>query len=263
LRKPSTSFIVLTGEEDESVGIDWQTADRIVCSSEERKQLVPLVDTVVRMAELARAKGLLSLETEVEHCEYPFLKLGLQLVVDGTDPGIIDHILTARIMSSNKSGAPLLEQIISHDGALSIQSGDNPRLIAVKCFAYLGDDADELEALYTKTVLEPDDATAVDDYMRKDGAVGETFAEMRKLLELDDRSIQKALREVDMSQVSAMLQGADSEVRAKVIRNMSKRAANLLVMSDTKKSAEGVKQAVSTLFDIISKLSDRGEITSQ
>lgn len=243
--------------------IDWQTADRIQCSSEDRKQLVPLVDSVVRLAEHARANGLLSLENEVEHCEYPLLRLGLQLVVDGTDPSIVDHILTTRIVSSNRSGAPLLEQIISHDAALSIQAGDNPRLIAVKCFAYLGDDADELEALYVKAVLEASDTTAVDDYKAGNGAVEDTFTEMRKLLELDDRSVQKILRELDMSHVSAMLQGADSDVRVKVIRNMSKRAANLLVISDIDKSAEGVKQAVSKLFDIVSKLSDQGEIASE
>ncbi|MCP4136886.1 MAG: flagellar motor switch protein FliG, partial [bacterium] len=45
---------------------------------------------------------------------------------------------------------------------------------------------------------------------------------------LDDRSIQKVLREVDMQDLGKALKGVDAEVQEKIYRNMSKRAAALL-----------------------------------
>ena len=63
----------------------------------------------------------------------------------------------------------------------------------------------------------------------------ETFTELNKrifmfedIVLLDDRSIQKVLREVDSGELAKALKGADSEVCDKIYRNMSKRAATML-----------------------------------
>ena len=63
----------------------------------------------------------------------------------------------------------------------------------------------------------------------------ETFSELNKrifrfedIVMLDDRSIQKMLREVDQVELAKALKGADSEVCDKIYRNMSKRAATML-----------------------------------
>ena len=45
---------------------------------------------------------------------------------------------------------------------------------------------------------------------------------------LDDRAIQKMLREVDQMELAKSLKGADEEIQKKIFRNMSKRAANML-----------------------------------
>lgn len=63
----------------------------------------------------------------------------------------------------------------------------------------------------------------------------ETFSELNKrifmfedIVLLDDRSIQKMLREVDQVELAKALKGADSEVCDKIYKNMSKRAATML-----------------------------------
>lgn len=63
----------------------------------------------------------------------------------------------------------------------------------------------------------------------------ETFTELNKrifmfedIVLLDDRSVQKMLREVDQNELAKALKGADSEVCDKIYRNMSKRAATML-----------------------------------
>ncbi|MFO1376430.1 MAG: flagellar motor switch protein FliG [Steroidobacteraceae bacterium] len=48
------------------------------------------------------------------------------------------------------------------------------------------------------------------------------------LLQIDDRGIQTILREADSGQLSIALRGADPEVQDKILRNMSKRAAEIL-----------------------------------
>ncbi len=45
-----------------------------------------VVEPLVKMAEKARREGLLALESEMEAIEDPFMRKGLQMAVDGTDP---------------------------------------------------------------------------------------------------------------------------------------------------------------------------------
>src|SRR3954452_2821259 len=52
---------------------------------------------LVRYADRARRDGLLALEEEIESIDDEYLKKGLQLVVDGTDPDLVRDILDAEI----------------------------------------------------------------------------------------------------------------------------------------------------------------------
>ncbi|MBR1672371.1 MAG: flagellar motor switch protein FliG, partial [Fretibacterium sp.] len=48
------------------------------------------------------------------------------------------------------------------------------------------------------------------------------------IMRLDDRSLQRILREVDMKELSLALKGATEELKSKFFKNMSKRAAEML-----------------------------------
>ncbi|NLY91230.1 MAG: motility protein A [Firmicutes bacterium] len=56
-----------------------------------------IINTLVRYAEKARREGLLALEDEIESSSDEFLKKGIQLVVDGTDPELVKNILEIEI----------------------------------------------------------------------------------------------------------------------------------------------------------------------
>src|SRR4051795_6625349 len=62
---------------------------------------------LVRYADRARRDGLLALEEELENIDDEYLKKGLQLVVDGTDPELVREILEAEIegMTARHRGA--------------------------------------------------------------------------------------------------------------------------------------------------------------
>lgn len=74
------------------------------------------VDKIVALAERARREGILALESEVSNFaeEDPFLALGLRLVVDGTEPEIVEDILENQIESMaarHKVGADIFNSL--------------------------------------------------------------------------------------------------------------------------------------------------------
>ncbi len=56
-----------------------------------------LIKTLVGYAEKARREGLLALEDEVQKMDDPFLKKGIQLAIDGTDPELVREIMETDI----------------------------------------------------------------------------------------------------------------------------------------------------------------------
>ena len=80
---------------------------------------------------------------------------------------------------------------------------------------------------------------------------------------LDDKAIQKTLRELDNQDLSKALKAVDTEVQDKIFRNMSKRAASLLredieFMGPIR--LKDVEDAQQKIVNIIRKLEDEGDI---
>ena len=55
--------------------------------------LVGRVNDIVGFAEKARRDGLLALDAAVKEVDDPFMRKGLQMVVDGTDPDLVAAVL--------------------------------------------------------------------------------------------------------------------------------------------------------------------------
>ena len=80
---------------------------------------------------------------------------------------------------------------------------------------------------------------------------------------LDDRAIQKVLREVDTQELSKALKSVDTEVQDKIFRNMSKRAASMLkedmeYMGPVR--LKDVEESQQKIVSVIRRLEDSGEI---
>jgi chemotaxis protein MotA len=61
-----------------------------------------VIHEMVQYAETARRDGVLALETVAREAPDPFLRRGLQLTIDGTDPEIIERILRVEIESMSE-----------------------------------------------------------------------------------------------------------------------------------------------------------------
>ncbi|WP_217915192.1 motility protein A [Miltoncostaea marina] len=190
-----------------------------ILSLKERADTRPeVIRTLVGFSEKARREGLLVLEEDAKRVDDPFLRKGVRLVVDGTDPELVKDILeteldameerhhknqkmfkqggafapTIGIMATVLSLVGVLqhldepdtlgpaisaaflatfygvavanvvylpianalekmttqesaERLLMIEGVLSIQSGDNPRILAEKLWSFLPPEARELD----------------------------------------------------------------------------------------------------------------------
>jgi chemotaxis protein MotA len=79
----------------------------------EQPDLGERVKTLVGFAERARKDGLLALEEEIEAIDEPFMRKGMGLIVDGTDPDLLREILDSEIdamAARHKLGSSVFEK---------------------------------------------------------------------------------------------------------------------------------------------------------
>ncbi len=73
-----------------------------------------LIEQLVSLAETARKDGLLALESRIGDVDDDFIKLGIQMAVDGTRPEVIEDILRTDINSlttRHRNGKSVLDQM--------------------------------------------------------------------------------------------------------------------------------------------------------
>jgi len=84
---------------------------------------VAIIDGMVDLAEKARREGLLALEDSVNRTEDEFLKRGIQLIVDGTDPELVRDILEtdlAYIEERHKVGKSMYDAMTAYAPAFGM-----------------------------------------------------------------------------------------------------------------------------------------------
>ena len=83
-----------------------------VAMKEEKMDITELISEMVRYAEMARKEGLLTLEEMIANVKNDFLRKGIQLIVDGTDPTLVREILeieTGYMEERHKAAASLFQ----------------------------------------------------------------------------------------------------------------------------------------------------------
>jgi len=102
----------------------------------------------------------------------------------------------------------------------------------------------------------------------KDSEIAEQVRELmfvfENIIDLDDRSIQRVLREVDTKDLALSLKGSNTDVQEKIFRNMSERASTILrddmdFMGAVR--AKDVQEKQTYIVSIIRALEGSGEIT--
>ncbi len=207
---------------------DWEFSERIQCSEAEKKECMSLVAEVVAMANKAKRNGLLSLVQEAEETPHFLLRKGLQLVLEGVNPQMVETTMKHYILSGKHHGRELLQRCIIVEGVLAIQNGVNPTIIRELVLSLFGEDsyavyereygdgkADRLKAFFKK-IQKSKAATPLSSKL------GHT------ILKLNDHSIKQCLKETSTVDLARALKGIEGSAQIKVFKNLPKRSAAIL-----------------------------------
>lgn len=85
---------------------------RVFFSSE--PELQEIIKTLVSLAETARRDGILALESKTSEIKDPFMLLGLQMAIDGTDRDLVEKVMRSEVTAvskRHKTGKSIFETV--------------------------------------------------------------------------------------------------------------------------------------------------------
>lgn len=243
--------------------VDWEFSDRIQCSNAEKIECMALVAEIVVMANKAKRNGLLSLVQEAEETSHFLLRKGLQLVLEGVNPQMVEKALEYYILSSNHHGKELLKRCIILEGVLAIQNGVNPTIIKELLLSLFGEDSYEIYE-HEFGDKKNDRLKAFFKKIEKSRAVTPLSSKLgHTILQLNDQTIQQCLKEISTVDLARALKGIEGKAQIKVFKNLPKRSAAILQETvehlDLMRESE-MTEAQEKVLLIITDLEDRGEI---
>jgi chemotaxis protein MotA len=77
-------------------------------------EIAPVITQLVQFAEVARRDGILALESKSDEIDDPFILMGIQMAVDGTDAELMENILRSEmeaVAQRHKTGKAMLDTL--------------------------------------------------------------------------------------------------------------------------------------------------------
>ncbi|UCD48775.1 MAG: hypothetical protein JSW27_14720 [Phycisphaerales bacterium] len=118
---------------------DWQFAERIQCSLEDKRECFDLIVRLRKYASIIRDEGFLALEDELQSIDDEFLATSIKMGIDGVNSDLFREIQERRILVDNCRGKELLKRVIITEAMSSILSEDTFKVFHYKLLSYLGE----------------------------------------------------------------------------------------------------------------------------
>jgi hypothetical protein len=218
-------------------------------TKEERDECLPIIDILIKYANIARKEGVLVLEDFTMKQNNDFLTFATMHIVDGTDPDLVKGMLETLINAENYTGSALLERALITEGVLSVQAGEHPHLLETKLLCMLGEghlrqrghfpvydpsekNARRVEKL-TKRVISPE---------------SEEFCQI--ILEKQDEAIRQAFMQIDIDKLSLIIKGCSKEAAEKLIKNVSPRLGETILNTIEFLTDSGILEAQREMLEI-------------
>ncbi len=199
---------------------------------------------VISIAKTARTYGLLAIEEKTAELDQEneaeaILFEAVQVIVDGNSPMFVAELLSNHYWVSGIQGYAATAAYIAIRGALLMQEGANPynikRLLSSVIPAGLREKCMQLCSDYEAQEQQNRDKSAriyfETDFSRSKGTKNRKELDWleRELSYMDDREIQRLLREVDNTYLVAALLGMGKNSRRAIALNMSARLREMIV----------------------------------
>lgn len=250
---------------DESV-FNWELGNRIQCSEIDKDDCVKLLSKVLMLSRKAQKYGLLSLEQEMDNYEDVLLKKGIDLMLSGASPEYIKEILGTYIVVGNYIGKELLKRVIILESILGIQRGESSFVIRERLSAFFGENY--LHKLEFHFGI---DGESVKDKIRiyfeqvknKRPISPSTYLLEEIFKNMDNRSIQRVLREIDVTDIVNALKGASGNVEISVLSSLSNNAKLMTIEELSANSEVDINQIIESqqkFINTIQGLKGNGDI---
>ena len=245
--------------------------------------LLDAIDQIVYLSNVGRKEGLLALEESVYQMdEYKDnIKKMVLYICDAYAPELIEEMTLMRYMVKAPKDYEGLKMLLQLNGVLSVQMGENPRVIEEKLLSMVPDGVIEIyrerNAANIKSLYE---LKLDEKYMGKleklyHGELNVKIAEIGfpEVFELDylikhlaDRSLQRGLREIDNADLELALKGLSGEARKRVFDNMSKRLS-IMIVEDMEDMGNyrtvRIGEAIKKILHMFIRLIDRYDINCE
>ncbi len=245
--------------------------DRIRCRSREKEECLELVEKIIKYSIIYKEEGLSALAVEMKTNDDSFLNLGIELLIEETDPNEVQSILFRHILAGDYHGKEFLQKMIILEGIYSIQIGLSNSILVEILLSLFGEEyiSENKSDNYSEKLL--NDVTEFTNFynmIRKLSLpnidlVSVTPKEFRKLLLCDAKGIQKIFREIDNIFIIRSIKNLDLDFKKLIYENIQERSAKILFLreKETEVSSEEELEARSRILFIFNKLIQSGEIT--
>lgn len=235
-------------------------------SSTDKQECLPVLDIMISLSKKAYKKGLLSLESEIDESSPFLLKKGIDLLLYGMEPLALQEILDTYVLTGDYTGKELLSRVLIKNGILEIQMGEYPWIIREKLSSFFGEDFSKEVNLYLG-IDDKDEESRINVFISEIKNL-KPYSDATSLLEntfekLDIRSIQRALREIDIAELAVAIKGASGLTQCKIIEGLPKKSVITLLEINDLIADIGTPQIVDAqnrMIGQIKKLKAEGEI---
>ena len=246
---------------------DNYVSAHIICTREEKRLCLATANKLIDLSQMARCKGLLELEAALSDELYqnpPLIKIGVELIVDGTDPEIVSQIMTNYILASDLPNKDFLDNIIAYYGIRAIQLGYNPSSIVESISSLFGFDFREEFRISIKQEADFYESSKWVKLWSEKIELQEKTDLLNFIPEtMFDYSVQRLLKEISFDMLVYAISGSIYSVANLFVRNLSRNNKNLLyddlsVMHIVDK--EAIIHSQLEIIKTIKKLMKSGEI---
>ena len=274
------------GKLEELQKIHLQINDKVLLKNNDEVQageamISQTIKKIMELCQIARREGLLALEEATQNIplesEEEALKQLITLVVDGTDTDMICGIGWARYYAGLWQDYKALRYVIYLEGALSIQAGDNPRILEEKLKSMLPHN------MYLHYSIEQNQRYLEKEKDTKNNLIknlckgernwkhSEQGYYVSKLVDyvicdISDKELQRVLREVENTTLALAMKGMSGDARTHIFENLSERLGGLIAAKMTGMGPVrivDVLEASQQVLAIIIRLIDNGEIVDR
>ncbi|MCL2211747.1 MAG: hypothetical protein FWB95_07485 [Treponema sp.] len=229
-----------------------------------RKQFVQaysgFIKSFIKLNRIAVRHGFSAMEIEVEDVDFEDFRMGLRLLIDKVDPGIIDEKFT-NLIQFTKDKLERQFRVIVKRAIQGMQKKERASIIIVALNSYANLSKEEENQIDNLLVHEnePDTEKEFNEDMDEKN-LDVLFSKV--ILNIDQKKIKTLLKEIDSKDLAKSLKNQDNAVKEKIFCSLSKRAAFTLEEDIDYMNPETneIAEAQGKIVDIVSEKLKTGEI---